>query len=179
VPAGRPARWGWHQLADRTARRLVAGAGVQPGDLVLDLGAGTGALTAPLLAAGARVVAFEMHAGRAGALRERFAGDPVKVVRADVRDLRLPRRPFRVVANPPFTCTTEILRRLLGPGSRLLSADLVVPRHVARRWADGRGHAAHRWLPTFEPVFVTELPRSAFRPAPPNPTAVLRLTRRH
>ena len=133
----------------------------------------------PLVAAGARVVAFEMHPGRASELRDRFPGRHVTVVQADVRDLRLPRRPFRVVANPPFTCTAAILRRLLSPGSRLLSADLVVPRHVARRWADGRGTAAHRWLATFEPEFVTNLPRAAFCPAPPNPTAVLRFSRRN
>ena len=83
---------------------------VGPGDLVLDLGAGTGAITAPLLAAGASVVAFELHDDRAEALRERFDVDSLKVVRADVSDLRLPRRPFKVVANPPFAVTASILR---------------------------------------------------------------------
>jgi 23S rRNA (adenine-N6)-dimethyltransferase len=178
VPADRRVQWGWHQLADRTARRLVAGAGIGPGDLVLDLGAGTGALTAPLVAAGARVVAFELHPRRARQLRERFDGRAVTVVQADVRDLRLPRRPFRVVANPPFTCTAAILRRLVSPGSRLLRADLVVPRHVAVRWSSGRAPAAHRWLAVFTAELVTSLPRSAFRPAPPGATAVLRLQRR-
>jgi 23S rRNA (adenine-N6)-dimethyltransferase len=171
-------RWGWHQLADGSARRLVEGAGIQPGDLVLDLGAGTGALTAPLVVAGARVVAFELHPQRAQQLRDRFDRRSVTVVQADVRDLRLPRRPFRVVANPPFTCTAAILRRLLGPGSKLVSADLVVPRHVAVRWANGDAPAAHRWLRVFRPALVTNLPRSAFRPAPPGATAVLRLERR-
>ena len=48
------------------ARRMVALAGVGPGDLVLDIGAGRGALTAPLVRAGTRVVAIEI---------EVFAGD--------------------------------------------------------------------------------------------------------
>ena len=86
----------------RGPTRVVADAGVRPGDLVLDIGAGTGAVTAPLVAAGARVIAVELHPERVAMLRERFAGDDVTVVRADVADLRLPRRPFRVVANPPF-----------------------------------------------------------------------------
>jgi len=76
----------------------------------------------------------ELHDERARLLRERFRGEPVVVVVADASDLRLPRRPFRVVANPPFAITTALLRRLLAPGSRLVRADLVVPRHVAERW---------------------------------------------
>jgi len=117
VPASGQARWGWHRLSPRWADQIVADAQVSPGDLVVDIGAGTGALTASLVAAGARVIAVELHPQRVAVLRRRFAGDPVTVVRADATDLRLPRRPFRVVANPPFAATTGIMRRLLAPGS--------------------------------------------------------------
>ncbi len=63
MPAGGNVPWGWHRLAPGWAERLVADAGVRPGDLVLDIGAGDGAITAPLVVAGARVVAFELHPG--------------------------------------------------------------------------------------------------------------------
>jgi 23S rRNA (adenine-N6)-dimethyltransferase len=111
-------------------------------------------------------------------LRERFADDPVTVVRTDATDLRLPRRPFRVVANPPFAATTAILRRLLSPGSRLVTADLVVPRGVARRWTDRRAPGAGRWQRTFDARVVATVPGSAFRPRPPGATVVLRIERR-
>jgi 23S rRNA (adenine-N6)-dimethyltransferase len=178
VPGARPQHWGWHQLVGPAAGRLVDGATISPGDLVVDIGAGTGALTAPLVAAGARVVAVELHPRRAAELRERFAGDRVTVVQADASDLRLPRRPFRVVANPPFAITTAVLRRILGPGSRLLTADLVVPRGVARRWVDGRAPGAGRWRRTFTTRIATTVPGSAFRPRPPGATVVLRIERR-
>jgi 23S rRNA (adenine-N6)-dimethyltransferase len=160
------------------ARRLVDGAAISPGDLVVDIGAGTGALTAPLVAAGARVVAVELHPGRAQVLRERFAGAPVTVVRTDAADLRLPRRPFRVVANPPFAITTAVVKRLVGPGSRLVTADLVVPRGVARRWTDPRAPGAGRWQRTFSARIAGTVPASAFRPRPPGATVVLRIERR-
>jgi len=170
-------RWGWHQLADDWACRLVAGAGVQPGDLVLDIGAGTGALTAPLVRAGAQGDFPAEHPQRAALLRQRFAGQPVKIVRADVTDLRLPHRPFRVVANPPFAVTTAVLRRLLTSGSQLTSADLVLPRYAAVRWATGRGPGADRWSRQFDARMSRDIPHSAFRPAPPGRTALLQVRR--
>jgi 23S rRNA (adenine-N6)-dimethyltransferase len=66
------ASWGWHRLADDWAARVVAAADVRPGELVLDIGAGQGALTRPLIKAGVRVIAVELHPGRAEALRRRF-----------------------------------------------------------------------------------------------------------
>jgi 23S rRNA (adenine-N6)-dimethyltransferase len=175
VPEGR--RWGWHALDARTAARLVADAGVGPGDLVVDAGAGAGALTASLVAAGARVVAVELHPGRAAELRRRFAGAPVTVVQADVTDLRLPRRPFAVVANPPFAASASLLRRITAPGSRLTAATLVLPAWVAHRWTTGRAPGSTRWRHTYDAAVVRRLPRAAFHPAPPGEAAVLVLRR--
>jgi 23S rRNA (adenine-N6)-dimethyltransferase len=183
--AGRPARpqprlsWGWHPLTDTWARRLVGEAGIAPGDLVLDLGAGTGALTRPLLAAGARVLAVELHEGRVAALRRLATPEQrLTVVRADLADLSLPRRPFRVVSNPPYAGSTALLVRLLAPGSRLVSADVVVQRQLARRFAEGRAPGAGRWARRYDVGIVRGLPRSAFRRPPQVDSVVLRIVRR-
>lgn len=178
MSAGGARRWGWHRLTDAAARDLVAGSPVRPGDLVVDIGAGEGAITSQLVAAGASVVAVELHPVRLAELRRRFASDPVVVVGADVTDLRLPRRPFRVVANPPFAATNAVLRRLLSPGSRLVSADLVLPLHAVERWSSGRAPGAGRWLSEVEPRRGHELRRSSFRPPPPGRVGVLQLRRR-
>jgi 23S rRNA (adenine-N6)-dimethyltransferase len=164
VPASRR-RWGWHQLDARWASRLVADAGIPPGAVVLDVGAGLGALTAPLVASGARVIAIEMHPERARHLRDRF-GDAVVVVQTDAGRLRLPRRPYHVVANPPFDVTTALLRRLLQPGSRLVSGRLVLQEQAARRWAAPTAPGARRWMRHFEVRVGIRVPRSAFRPPP-------------
>lgn len=128
--------------------------------LVLDLGAGDGAITRHLVDARARVVAFELHPERAAALSNRFASEPVTVVRADVRDLRLPTRPFRVVANPPFRGINAVIVRLTHRASRLERADLLVPRSVARVWSsrlDGTPFRMER---------AVAVPRSSFHPRP-------------
>jgi 23S rRNA (adenine-N6)-dimethyltransferase len=177
VSAESGTRWGWHQLAEPYASRLVADAGIRRGDLVVEVGAGTGAVTAALVAAGAQVIAVELHGRRADVLRSRFDGSRVTVVRADAADLRLPRRPFRVVANPPFAITAALLHRLLAPGSRLLRADLVVPTHVAQRWAYERVRGAGRWRLQFDAWVGPRVPSHAFRPTGP-PAAVLVISRR-
>ena len=169
-------RWGWHELTDSWAQQLVADARIRPGDLVLDVGAGTGALTQPLLDAGARVIAVESHPGRAAELRRRFNGDIV-VVQEDAADLRLPRRPYRVVANPPFAITTPLLRRLLQPGTRLVDAHLVVQSQAARAWASRAAPAANRWQRTHVARLGRPIPRRAFRPPPRVDTRVLRIHR--
>jgi 23S rRNA (adenine-N6)-dimethyltransferase len=177
--AGR--RWGWHALTDDWACRIVDDTGVAPGDLVIDVGAGTGALTAPLLAAGARVIAIELHPGRAQRLQDRLApgyGDQLTVLRIDAADLRLPHRPFRVVANPPYVLSSALLHLLLGRGSRLVRADLVLQRAVARRFADGAAPASELWRRRFDVTVRTSVPRAAFRPPPRVDSAVLTIRRR-
>ncbi|MGZ4706402.1 MAG: rRNA adenine N(6)-methyltransferase family protein [Acidimicrobiales bacterium] len=169
--------WGWHQLDPRWAERIVADAGVDAGDLVIDVGAGLGALTGPLLASGARVIAVEAHPGRAARLRESFGPELVVVV-ADARDLRLPRRPFHVVANPAYGIGAALLRRLVHPGSRLVRAHVVLQQQVARRWAGPDAPGARRWQRCFAGELGRPVPRSAFQPAPAVNSRVLVLRRR-
>jgi 23S rRNA (adenine-N6)-dimethyltransferase len=171
--AGRSRRsWGWHPLVDEWAGRIVADAGVRPGELVVDVGAGHGALTAHLVTAGARVVAVELHPARAERLRARFAAADVTVVCVDVAEFRWPHRPFRVVASPPYGRGSELLRALLAPGSRLAAADLVLQRAVVRRYAERGG--SRRW----DVRQGRSLPRQAFRPPPRVDSAVLVVRRR-
>jgi 23S rRNA (adenine-N6)-dimethyltransferase len=171
------ASWGFHQLGAHWAERLVADAAIGRGAYVLDVGAGLGALTAPLVEVGARVIAVEAHPGRAQHLRERF-GRAVIVVQADARDLRLPRRPFSVVANPPFGVTSALLRRLLQPGSRMVAAHLVLQEQAARRWTSADAPGYRRWARSFVATSTLRVPRRAFRPPPPVDARVVRLTRR-
>jgi 23S rRNA (adenine-N6)-dimethyltransferase len=85
----------------------------------------------------ARVIAVELHPARVRQLPGRFAGLPVTVVHADAASMRLPRRPFRVVASPLYAISSPLLRLLLTPSSHLIAADLVLQRAVVRRYASG------------------------------------------
>jgi 23S rRNA (adenine-N6)-dimethyltransferase len=176
--SGQRRHWGFHRLTAAWAADVVADARVRPGDLVLDVGAGTGAITEQLVRAGARVIAVELHPARHRILQERFHADDVVVVRADACDLRLPRRPFKVVSNPPFAVTTSLMKRLLAPGSRLVDAHLVVQRAAAVRWVDARAPGAGRWRHQFDVAVTRTVPANAFEPPPPGACAELVVRRR-
>jgi 23S rRNA (adenine-N6)-dimethyltransferase len=170
--------WGWHPLIDEWASRIVTDADPQPGELVIDIGAGHGTLTRHLVEAGTRVLAVELHPGRAQRLRERFAQAPVTVIQTDALSLRWPHRPFRVVASPPYAISSALLRVLLRSGSRLVAADLVLQRAVVRRhvdqWSATAGQPHRRW----DAWAGRALPRRAFRPPPQVDSAVLVIRRR-
>ena len=124
-PRHRTAYWGWHPLRPEWADRLVEASPVRSGDVVVDLGAGDGALTRPLARTGCRVLAVELHPARAAALRDRFADSEVAVLELDAAAFRWPGHPFRVVANPPYAGVNALVRRLIAI-RHLRSADLVV-----------------------------------------------------
>jgi 23S rRNA (adenine-N6)-dimethyltransferase len=164
--------------SETPARTLVAGAELAPGDLVYDLGAGTGAVTAALLAAGARVVAVERDPNLARKLRARFAGQPVRVIEADLRETRFT-APFKVVANPPFNLTADLLRRLLTPESGPEAAAIALQREAAVKYAGARATAVSLAArPWFDLEMARPFSRHDFVPAPSVEVALLRIRKK-
>lgn len=172
---------GRHLLVRRVVDDLVEDSGVGPGDLVLDLGAGTGRITDALRRRGADVIALELDETFGRALIARFAGqDGVTVTIADARAVALPERPFRVVANLPFTGSGAILDRLLDPRGSLVRADVVLEWDAARKRAEVwpstcRGVIASAF---FALAIDRRLPPACFEPPPAVAAAVLTVARR-
>lgn len=168
----------------RVITRLVAD--VVPGDVVVDLGAGRGALTLAAAAAGADVLAVERDSTWSARLRERAHATGlqrrIQVVRGDLRTVDLPvGDQWRVIANPPFELTTALLRRLLDdPTHAPARADLVLQWEVARKFAAHPPTTllATSWAPWWELTLVQRIRRSAFRPVPSVDAGWLRVRRR-
>jgi 23S rRNA (adenine-N6)-dimethyltransferase len=159
----------------------VREAGIAPGDHVVDIGAGTGVITAALADAGATVTALEADPGLAATLERRFGGRNVRVAHADAGRWPWPTEPFSVVSNLPFAGSGAILRRLLrDPRCGLENA------HVIVQWEFAEKHAAvwpttlrsAYWRAWFEVDIAARLARTVFSPVPGVDAAVLRIVRR-
>ena len=162
-----------------TAAAIVRDACVAPDDVVLDLGAGSGRLTAELARIARCVVAVELDPEWARRLRGRW--DNVLVVEGDAARVALPPERFRVVANLPFHRTTDILHRLLDdPATPLARADLIVEWGVAVKralpWPSTLNDVA--WGAFYETSLARRLPRTAFAPVPAVDCGVLVIRRR-
>lgn len=169
----------------RVITRFIRSLSLRPGELVVDLGAGTGALTIPLLDAGVDVWAVECDPAWLDVLRRNLADrDALRnavVIPADLGRLRPPQTPFRVVANPPFGSTTEILATFLdNPDRGPDRLDLIVQREVAVKHSRQPPVSLRTaaWAPWWEFRLGPTIERTAFRPRPRVDAAVLTITRR-
>ncbi|MFI6028602.1 ribosomal RNA small subunit methyltransferase A [Amycolatopsis magusensis] len=174
---------GVHFLAaPRIADELVRSAEITPSDLVVDFGAGLGAITAPLARTGAEVLAVERDPEFVDRLRDRLADSGnVRVIPADVRTFSLPRRRFAVVASIPYAVSTALMRRLLSPtASALDRAALIVEWGFAKRLsaASPRDLEIAWWAARFELRLVRRIPARHFSPAPKVDSAHLTVRRR-
>ncbi len=177
-------RLGQNVLRPDIADALVAEAAVTPGELVVEIGAGSGACTLALARRGARVVALEKDPDWAERLhretRRRGLAN-VSVLCRDALDSPMPARPFRVLGSIPFGATTALLRHLLDdPRTGLHHADLVVQWEVARKRVatPPTTMLSTTWAPWWDFEVGRRIPARAFRPVPAVDAAVLRVQRR-
>ncbi|GMQ85390.1 MAG: 16S rRNA (adenine(1518)-N(6)/adenine(1519)-N(6)) -dimethyltransferase RsmA [Acidimicrobiia bacterium] len=130
---------GQHFLADpNIIRKIVRLSGVGPGSKVIEVGGGTGTLTAELAATGASVVVYEIDEGLVGVLHEVLGGMPNveirhrDVSRVDLQDA-LSGEPWALVANLPYNVGTGILLDALRFAPRIDRFVVTVQTEVAQR----------------------------------------------
>ncbi|MFE2048433.1 23S rRNA (adenine(2058)-N(6))-methyltransferase Erm(O) [Streptomyces sp. NPDC059459] len=171
-------------LADRAAAghvaRLTAPDPRHP-PLVLEVGAGKGALTEPLARRSRELHAYEIDSRLVPGLRTRFATTPhVRVVEGDFLAARPPKRPFSVAGNVPFSRTADIVDWCLGVPT-LTDATLITQLEYARKRTGDFGRwtlLTVRTWPRHEWRLVGRVSRYGFRPAPRVDAGVLRIEHR-
>jgi len=176
-----PRRLGQHFLRPASVERLLRVIAPAPQDVFLEIGPGAGALTLPLAARSARVVAVEIDAPLAQRLRERAPAN-VEIVTGDAlaADLRaLVPEGSRLAGNLPYAVSSPLLRRFLSLRGHVRDLHVMLQDEVARRVASPPGSKEYGILSVLFALWTdVEIPArfapGAFTPPPKVASAVLR-----
>ncbi|MDZ7638294.1 MAG: 16S rRNA (adenine(1518)-N(6)/adenine(1519)-N(6))-dimethyltransferase RsmA [Bryobacterales bacterium] len=175
---------GQHFLRSRPVLdRIVTALGAQPGDLVVEIGPGMGALTELLLGSGFRVEAVELDPALVDHLRDRWPPETarLRVHHADVLETDLAAwGPAYIAGNLPYYITSPILRKLFTLGKSMRSAVLLMQLEVAERLVAKPGSRDYGFLSALtqwhtRPDLLFRVPPGAFHIQPKVESAVVRL----
>jgi 16S rRNA (adenine1518-N6/adenine1519-N6)-dimethyltransferase len=181
---------GQNFVADaNTVRRIVRLADVQPGQPVVEIGAGLGSLTLALAEAGAEVTAVEIDRHVVPVLRQQVEARGVRVVEADALRLDWSEllgegpQPWALVANLPYNVATPLVIRVLEEAPQVGSLLVMVQREVGERMAAGAGDEAYGAVSVkiaywASATVVGRVPPSVFVPRPRVESVLVRLVRR-
>lgn len=180
---------GQHFLnSEKALKQIVQAATLRAKDIVIEIGPGRGALTAPLLKTGATVIAIEKDEDMVTVLKERFEDELLKkqliLVSGDIRaldtdtlDALCAGNPYKVVANIPYYITGEIIRQFLTIEPQPTSMTLLVQREVAERIArDAKESILSLSVKVYgTPRYIDTVPAGAFSPPPSVDSAILHI----
>ena len=176
---------GQHFLTDASViQEIISTAAPRPGEHFVEIGPGRGALTGPLLAAGAVIHAVEIDPALAQGLRESFPDERLTVHLADALEFDYPGLGvpgLRLIGNLPYYLSTPLLFRLLESAAGFRDMTVMLQREVAERLCAPPGSRRYGRLSVTaaarcraEPCFTVA--PGAFEPRPRVHSMVVRLT---
>jgi 16S rRNA (adenine1518-N6/adenine1519-N6)-dimethyltransferase len=180
-------RLGQHFLRDRrTIQRIIEALAPKRDETIIEIGPGTGALTAELVESASRVVAVEFDRKLAPLLSERFREFPnFKLVMADALTVDFcaeifPARSARLAANLPYNISTAILQRLIAQRACIEEMILMLQREVVERVLAPAGTSDRGFISVLVEAYceaekLFDVAPGAFRPPPKVWSSVMRL----
>ncbi len=167
-------------------RRIVESVAPRADETIIEIGPGQGALTALLVASGARIIAIELDRELIGSLMARFGSrENFRLIAADALTVDFcqeitPAASARVVANLPYYISTPILQRLIKQRRCLSEMTLMLQREVVERIIARPSSKEYGYLSVLVQFYceaqrLFNVPPGAFRPAPKVDSSVVRL----
>jgi 16S rRNA (adenine1518-N6/adenine1519-N6)-dimethyltransferase len=177
-------RFGQHFLTDGSVIDAIVDAiDPKPGDALIEIGPGLGAMTGPLVARCGRLTVIELDRDLAQRLRQRSELDVIEadVLKVDFSALASQRgQRLRVVGNLPYNISTPILFHLLESVACVIDQHFMLQKEVVERMAAapggkdyGRLSVMLQWRYDIESVL--EVPPESFDPPPRVDSAVVRM----
>ena len=176
-------RFGQNFLTDELAiAAIIAAIQPAPGECLVEIGPGLGALTRPLLAAAGNLHAIEIDRDLAHALQQEFGArldlHAIDVLRFDFAALGAD---LRVIGNLPYNISTPLLFHLADCADRIRDIHVMLQKEVVERMVAAPGDSDYSRLSVmlqyrFALEKLLDVPAAAFDPVPKVDSAVIRLT---
>ena len=151
-------------------------------DTVLDIGAGKGFLTVHLLKNVDKVIAIENDVALSQHLSKKFINSQnVQVVRCDFRNFVVPKVPFKVVSNIPFSITSDIFKILMFENVKyFLGGSIILQSEPAKKLFSSKVYNPLTVLyhTYYDLKFLYEINPESFLPPPTVKSALLRIERK-
>lgn len=176
-------RLGQHFLTDRHyLDRIVAEIDPRPGEAMVEIGPGPGALTERLAQAVRPLHVVEIDRELAEALRGRFAPEEVVVHEGDALEFDFGALPgdLRVVGNLPYNVSTPLLFHVAAFAPRIRDCVFMLQKEVVERMVALPGTADYGRLTVmlqyrFDMALAFRVPPGAFTPPPKVDSAIVRM----
>ena len=177
-------RFGQHFLTDGSVIDAIVDAiDPQPGEALVEIGPGLGAMTDPLVARCEQLTVIELDRDLAQRLRQRTA---LNVIEADVLNVDFgvlaaqKGQRLRVVGNLPYNISTPILFHLLDAAEHVVDQHFMLQKEVVERMAAAPGSKAYGRLSVmlqwrYDIESIIDVPPEAFEPPPRVDSAVVRM----
>lgn len=179
-------RFGQNFLTDaQVIGRIVDAVAPQPGERMVEIGPGLGALTDPLLARLGHLHVVEIDRDLIARLKQRYGPDRVTIHEGDALafDFSSLGAPLRVVGNLPYNISTPLLFHLADFADGVRNMTFMLQKEVVMRMVAEPGTADYGRLSVmlqyrFRMGWLFDVPPEAFRPAPKVTSSIVRMVPR-
>ncbi|MDB5887782.1 MAG: ksgA, partial [Rhodocyclales bacterium] len=174
-------RFGQNFLVDKEIiAQIVSSIAPKPGEFVVEIGPGLGALTVPLLAACGKLHVVEIDRDLIARLHQTYSSEQVTVHEGDALKFDfsgLP-APLRVVGNLPYNISTPLLFHLADYAERVRDMTFMLQKEVVQRMVAAPGEEAYGRLSVmlqyrYAMAHLFDVPGSAFNPPPKVTSAIV------
>ncbi|MDO9599962.1 MAG: 16S rRNA (adenine(1518)-N(6)/adenine(1519)-N(6))-dimethyltransferase RsmA [Azoarcus sp.] len=180
-------RFGQNFLSDpNIIRRIIDAIRPQPGETMVEIGPGLGAMTDPLIERLDHLHVVEIDRDLIARLRERYPAERLSIHEGDALKFDFaslctdPTKPLRIVGNLPYNISTPILFHLAEFAAQVKDMTFMLQKEVVMRMVADPGTEDYGRLSVmlqyrFRMGRMFDVPPGAFRPAPKVMSSIVRL----
>lgn len=176
-------RFGQNFLHDQSIiSKIIDAIAPIPGDAIIEIGPGQGALTAPLIQRAKHITAIELDRDLVQLLKSQYHDEQLHLIAQDVLDVDFQRfaNQLRVVGNLPYNISTPIIMHLLSLGDKVRDMHFMLQKEVVQRLAAEPGTKQYGRLSVMaqfccQVTHLFDVSPNCFIPKPKVVSAIVRL----